>query len=92
MVTILSNQSLFDIAVQAGGSVESVFLAAVENGISVTDELQTGAEIFFKSIINKDIVKYYADKNLKPATWPSIEADTPGGIGHMAIEINFIVS
>lgn len=92
MVTVLSSQSLLDIAVQTAGSVESAVEIAVENNLSITEALQAGSELIAKGMSNQDIADYYKNKSLKPATWSTPGVDRLDGIGHMAIEINFIVA
>jgi hypothetical protein len=93
MVTVLSEQSLIDIAVQSTGSVESLFELALKNDSSVTEALVPGAGIEVGGASsNKQVTAYYKAKGLKPATYSSREAESLSGIGNMAIEINFIVS
>jgi hypothetical protein len=90
-VTVLSNQSLLDIAVQVSGTVEAAFALAVDNEISVTDKLAPGDVITTGQPQNRDIADYYKNKNLKPATWMD-ESQNIGGIGYMNINGNFMVS
>ena len=66
--TVLDRQSIFDIAIQHCGAAEVAYDIAVINGISITDELTVGQVLELPEPINKDIVKYYKDKNLTPAT------------------------
>ena len=91
LITTLDGQSLFDIAVQEFGSIEAAFALATLNGLSVTDELTPGTLLQKTGIINKKIVSYYSDKNIKPATG-GIVTSTIGGIEYWAIETEFIVS
>lgn len=69
-VTVLSNQSLTDIALQVYGSVEGVFMLASENGLNVTDKIKVGQTLEYdvENIINKRIVQYYAENDIHPAT------------------------
>lgn len=69
-VTVLSNQSLADLAIQVYGSVEGVFLLAQENGLEVTDTLKAGQQLKVSpgNIIDKRIVQYYSSKKICPAT------------------------
>lgn len=69
-VTVLSNQTLTDIAIQVYGSAEGVFLLAQENGISVTDELTPGQLLVYSAHlpIDKKIVQYYTVGGICPAT------------------------
>ena len=45
MITVLNNQSLFDISIRYTGTIENAFKIAVANGLSLTDELQPGAQL-----------------------------------------------
>jgi len=65
---VIQGQSIFDIAVQELGSIEGAFELAMLNGISVTDELIPGQELILPIVLNKDIINYYANKGIKPAT------------------------
>lgn len=63
------NQSLLDIAIQEYGSVEAVVDIAMENDLSITDPLTPGQVILIPGDpIDSDIVTYYANRNIKPAT------------------------
>lgn len=74
-VTVLSGQSLVDIAIQVYGSAEGVFLLALENGLSVTDELEPGQTLIYSSdnVIRADVVQYLRAKRVTPATGEVIE-------------------
>ena len=94
-ILVLPGQSLFDIALQISGSVESAFDMSLLNLIAVTDDLVSGQELTKVSVMNKQILSYYSDKNIKPATFiTSTESggNTEGGIGTWAIETEFIIS
>ena len=69
-VTVINGQCLSDIAVQVYGSVESVFVLAKENGLSVTDLLTAGQQLDYSSenIVNKRVVDYYKANNIHPVT------------------------
>lgn len=69
-VTVLSGQSLADIAIQVYGSMEAVFTLALENGISVTDDLEPGQILFFsdENMPDKGIARHYAVNKIFPAT------------------------
>ena len=69
-VTVLQNQTLSDIALQVYGTIEGVFVLATDNDLSVTDELKAGQvlECQADKVINKQIVQYYSDNNIHPAT------------------------
>ena len=95
--TILHNQSLLDLAIQHTGSVENAFAIAVANGLSLTDDLESGEALNLEPTTinqNKDILSYYQSKKLQPATavtqLPEIERLE--GIGYWAISVDFKVS
>lgn len=98
-ITALNRQSLFDIAIQALGGVDAAFSLALENDLSLTDELTTGKIIDLSlihttrgGIVNKVVVDYYKNKESKPATGITEEQSKFEGIEFMGIEIDFIVS
>lgn len=96
-VVVLHNQSLFDVAIQYCGTVEAVFDLALENGLSLTQELSPGQLI---TIPKKDygfqsVVSVFKNDSIQPASALSeveIEMiDARGGIGSMVIGSTFIV-
>lgn len=94
--TVLHNQSLLDFAIQRTGTLESLFQLAVTNGISITDELETGKFLVLPEDVIKDIdvLAYYNEKGIQPATAITAEETelVPSlGIGSMAIGSTFIV-
>lgn len=89
-IKVLSGQSLFDVAIQESGGVEAAFDLALLNGISITGALAAGSMLLGVGVVNKLVADYYRAKRLKPATGRNVEF--AGGIGEMAIEINFIVA
>lgn len=95
-ITVLHNQSLLDIAIQHTGDVTNAFALAVANGISVTDDLQPGADLVIPDDIttDADILNYYSAKGLQPATGYTATAIAPEleGIGYWIIQKNFKVS
>lgn len=72
-VTVLPNQTLIDIALQVYGSVEGVYTLAVENGISVTDDIAAGEQLDYDiaNIVNKNTVTYLKSNRIYPATGSS---------------------
>lgn len=70
MVTVLHNQSLFDISIQVYGSVAYVFDLALANGLSITSDLVPGQQIEVPEIEveSTSIRDYYAANGIKPAT------------------------
>jgi len=94
LITVLQGQSLFDIAVQEFGSVEAIHALATLNGLSVTDELVPGTLLQKTIVVDKRIATYYSNKGLMPATAGTADAEVviQGGLGYMAIGIDFIIS
>lgn len=96
-ITVLHNQSLLDIAIQHTGDVTNAFALAVANGISVTDDLQPGADLVIPDDIttDADILNYYSAKGLQPATGitnnGSHVVEELDGIGYWIINRTFIV-
>jgi len=70
MVTVLHNQSLFDISIQVYGSIAYVFDLALANGLSITSDLVPGQQIEVPEIEveSTSIRDYYAANGIKPAT------------------------
>ena len=95
-INVLPLQSLLDIAIQHTGAVESVFTIAVDNGLSLTDDLPAGTEIKLPDSVNKDsdVLNYYTAKRLQPATAVILppEEERLEGIGYWAISVDFKVS
>lgn len=95
-IVVLHHQSLLDLAIQHTGSVENAFLLALSNGKSLTDDLTAGEELSLENAQNnKDILSYYQSKKLQPATAFSQNREdiiAVQGVGHWAIQGNFIVS
>jgi hypothetical protein len=97
-VTVLNGQSLFDLAVQAAGSVEAVFGISPhspEGGmLSITDELPAGMQLNVPVAANRQIADYYRTNGILPATGITAN-DAPAlqeGVEFWAIEYDFIVS
>ena len=98
MVTVLHNQSLFDISIRYTGTIENAFKIAVANGLSLTDELEPGAQLIIPEVeMNNDVVNYFAGKGIQPATGLTendllIAQTVQRGIGYMQIGKTFKVS
>ena len=69
----LEGQNILDMSIQECGSVEAAFAFAVENDLSVTDELLPGQAMKVINAVEKPVANYYKSNRLKPAT-----NDTPG--------------
>ena len=88
-------QTLLDVAVVTAGSVEAVVALAVANGMSVTDTLENGQELELVEPVRRDVVRRFAVSGMEPATEISPEEASvllPGGIGFMAVQVDFVVS
>jgi len=68
LIKVLQGQTLFDIAVQTSGSVETAFEIALINSIGITDELTHGTTLSTVGVLNKQIRSYYQNKQITPAT------------------------
>ena len=97
MVIVLHNQSLFDISIRYTGTIENAFKIAVANGLSLTDELEPGAQLIIPEVeMNNDVVNYFAGKGIQPATGLTendllIAQTVQRGIGYMQIGKTFKV-
>lgn len=96
IVIVKDRQSLLDIAIQTSGSVEAVFVLAAKNNISVTETLSIGQELETVDVVSKMTLERMRVQGVSPATDIANDIDTPiqpyGGIGYMAIGIDFVVS
>ena len=96
-ITVLHNQSLFDIAIQHTGNVMNAFLIAQANNLSITALLVAGSKLIIPGTveINNDVKGYYAAKKIQPATGTT-EGTENGeelleGISYWIINKNFVV-
>lgn len=95
--TVLSGQSVEDIAVEVYGRADAALDVAVANGILPTAELVPGEVLILPDGVVEDgsNVSYYSRNGYHPATAitkEDIESAPYGGINYMGIEIDFIVS
>lgn len=71
-VIVQFGQSFYDLALQGYGSVEGIFLLSDDNPGLVQnwhDDPAPGTPVTFKSApINTQVVQYYLDNNIIPAT------------------------
>ena len=93
-IKVLNGQSLFDIAIQAAGTVEAVFDIALANGISITDDLEPGTVLVVPAVLNRQVAEYYRVNNIRPATALSAQdmEFALDGIGAWRVEYDFEVS
>lgn len=92
---VLHNQSVFDMTLQHTGSYTKIFDLAIQNGFSITQELEAGSFCKTPSVDDKAIFGHFAAKALIPAsaiTAFEIDEINRLGIGTMIIETNFIVT
>lgn len=64
----ISNQSLFDIALQELGTPEAAFDLAVLNGVSVTDINESYNQLSLSKTLNTDVTSYFKSSGLNIAT------------------------
>lgn len=91
MIIVRENQSMLDLALISGGTIECMFELAEENDISVTGRALPGRQINTDTVttINRDVLDLYTRNNISPATIKSPEIFT--GIGYMIIGKDFKV-
>lgn len=67
---VLAGQSLADVALRVYGSADGAIVLAEENGLEVTDVLESGQVLEYQpeKVMNKGIVQYYAAQDVRPAT------------------------
>lgn len=89
-ITVLHNQSLFDVAIQHTGNVMNAFAIAQENALSITSVLVSGSRLVIpaEAEFNRDVKNYYTTKRIMPATGitdTKLLAQAKRGIGFMKI-------
>lgn len=69
-ITVLTGQTIIDVAIQVYGSMEGVFALAQENGLSVTENLIPGQTLTYstENVVDKNIVSRYTAYGIRPAT------------------------
>ncbi len=91
-VVVQSGQTFADIAVQEYGSFEAAIEIAMDNGMSITDNLSGGSVLRLTDRSYNRIMQNYCRTNgVSPATALD-EEEKYGGIGFMAVGVDFIVS
>lgn len=95
-IVVSSRQSLIDVAVQHGGDFGVAFDMAEANGLSLTDDLETGVELVAPPVVNARVVQHYAVNDIQPATAITQEEinailATGEGIGYWEIGYDFII-
>ncbi len=95
MITVISNQNIFDLAIQELGTFEEVLELAILNGISVTDLIEPGQNFLVKGTPKKDIKNFFKNQDLNIATgynFSEVQLEPALGIGFMVIESNFTIA
>ena len=74
-VTVLNNQTLLDIAMQATGKAENFLKIAMANGLVPSDQPAPGTILTIPDQVevDADILRFYKANNIKPATGLSAE-------------------
>jgi len=67
-VTVLSGQSLFDLAVQTCGDATAAIAQSIANGMPLTEALRPASLVKTVPVVSRDIANYYKNRNLTPAT------------------------
>lgn len=97
-VTILNNQSLYDLAIQYTGYATNALKIALHNSITPTDELIAGDTLIIPDDLEVDdaIVSFYRNNNYIPGSTLTEtqlqEVEGCEGIGCWTIGKDFIVS
>lgn len=89
-VQVANKQSLLDISLQEYGNAKAIFDLALANNMGITDDLVASVllDIVDSDKTDLDIVNFYKNRGIKPATalhnlpWEIV------GIGIMTIESN----
>ena len=75
-VVIHNHQTPLDLAIQNYGSVEGIVDLLLINNLSVTDTLEAGQQLQNSTeLFNQDIVTYYDNRAIRPATGENLEFD-----------------
>lgn len=97
-ITILHNQSLLDISIRLFGTAIGVLPLAIENNISMTDDLEVGKVLKVPAggeFEQKLIAEYFQSRNINPATAVdkiSLSGDIENsfsGIDYWSVAIDF---
>ncbi|MBQ6082974.1 MAG: hypothetical protein IJK92_01295 [Bacteroidales bacterium] len=67
-VKVLNGQTVFDVAIQNCGSVDAAYDIAILNNIEVTSYPESGTVLSVPDPIDKKVVQYYQQNEIKPAT------------------------
>lgn len=94
-ILTIDRQNLLDISMQGYGNATAVFLIALHNGISITEELTPGGSLEIPKhpeATDTEVVQYYQNFKVQSVTENTQqEAEPLQGIGSMVIKENFKV-
>ena len=76
---VKDNQTIFDFATQNCGDPSSAYELAVLNGINITDDI-VGLDLILPDVVNSDIVNYFNNKNITPATLLTLQAQVVASV------------
>lgn len=90
-------QNLLDLAIRYAGDITAAFELAADNDVSIVTASHELPPVEVSGIFNKSVSNQFKIKKIEPATDVSqmeIEENLLfyGGIGYMAVEIDFTIS
>lgn len=88
---VKDRQSILDVQLICCGDVEGVMNMCVLNDRSISDVMTDGELLDVGDMMNSKVVSMYDNRGFCPATGLDGEC-VQGGIGYMAIGVDFIVS
>lgn len=91
-VAVKPGQNIYDIAVQETGSIEGVKQIRKLNGFSFTQDINPGDKVQVSGEAVRKDVKQYLKLYPRIATGNDYSDQILEGIGHWAIEVDFVVS
>lgn len=87
-----AGQSFLDRLLQQTGTVENAFEMALENGVSITDDLVIGLSLNTSGVIKKSVTEIFINNEPATALQNEFVISQSGGIDYMGIENDFIVT
>ena len=85
---VAEGQTLIDIAIQHLGSADAAYDLATLNGMSITDKLSPGQTLELPAVVDKDVVAYYANRGIVPAT--DTDVVVGGGTFDGSFDLTFV--
>jgi hypothetical protein len=92
LVTAKLNETIQDIAVKQCGDFSAMFELALLNNISLSEELASGQQLSYETIVDSDIVAELKSRRARTATALPPGTTDNEGIDYWAIEVDFEVS